>query len=54
MAFLHGEELIYFWSMLLVAVGAAFVGILVLTIRYAESGMRRREELEAFDEKLRR
>lgn len=53
-ALFHGEDLFYFWGVLLVSVGVAFVVILVLTIRYAEAKMRRREELEAIDEKLRR
>ena len=54
MAFLHGEDLIYFWGLLLIVGGAAFVVILVLTIRYAEAKMRRRKELEEIDERLRR
>jgi hypothetical protein len=53
-ALFHGEDLIYFWGLLLIVGGAAFVVILVLTIRYAEAKMRRRKELEEIDERLRR
>jgi len=54
MAFLHGEDAIYYMVAILAVCAAAFVVILVLTVKFAEAKMRRPKELEEIDERLRR